>query len=314
VFFIFAFSNLSNQEDTAIPVEETEQETTYQYDVEAGYEYIEPISVDDMTMRVTTQIEKLTTDYEYLTVEEMDDQFIINFDITSIDNIKDAAALFKSIVNNLTISKANYLYIKDLNAHFYYKGEYLYTARLYNLFLIDVISLDQDGTFYDSQSNVSILFKTLKDPEFTFPNETIDYDGELPDSTNQYLMDYDTWYGDFDLFMSTIYDDYDAITNQYIEEGIEPTLETIRQLDYQTQQLSHRCDTFDEIKVDYYYEAFHQYFSRGCRFYLKGYEETLEGLENKSIDRIEYAYLDFNLGYYYFDMLFENEEVEISEV
>jgi len=161
--------NITNLFDSE-PVEEPVIEVGYGYEIENGYEYIEPISVDEMKMRVKAEIDKQTTDYEYLTVEEKGDQFEINFDITSIDNVNDAATLFKSIVNNLTISKANYSYIKDLSAHFYYNGEYLYTARLYNLFLIDVISLEQDGYFYDSNSNMTVLFKTLSETNFEFPS------------------------------------------------------------------------------------------------------------------------------------------------
>jgi len=112
--------------------------------------------------------------------------------------------------------------------------------------------------------------------------------------------------------MTEIYDEYDIVSNQFIEDGIEPTLETIRKLDYLKQQLTNRCDTFDELEADHIYESFHQYFSRGCRFYVRAYDITLDGLKNKSIDRIEYGYLDFNIGYDYFEQIFTEDEVEAS--
>jgi len=279
----------------------------YSYDIEPGYEYIEPISVDDMTKRLEVQIKKVTESYEYLTLDVIDDQFIVNFDITNVSDRDNAIRMFKQIVSYLHSSEANYPYIKDINVHYYYEGEYLYSARLYNLYLKEMINIGDDGVFYDYQSNLSVLFKTI-DEGFEFPETTIDYDQALPESAEKYLVDYEEWYGDFDVVSNEVYDEYDRISNAFINDSVEPTQDDIRNLDYLTQKFETRCDAFNQIEVDTYYEVFHQYFSRGCKFYLRAYENNLDGLKNLSVERIEYSYLDYNIAYDYFNQIFDNEE------
>ena len=306
VVLIGLFSmNWSNVIDTEY--EQDIQSEEYTYEIEPGYEYIEPISVDDMTKRLEVQINKVTDSYEYLTLEEIDDQFIVNFDITNVSDRKEAIRVFKQIVNNLRFSEMNYPYIKDLNVHYYSNGEYLYSARFYNLFLKGMNSIETDGVFYDYQSNLSVLFGTL-DEGFEFPETLIDYDQPLPESAEKYLVDYDEWYGDFDVISQEIYREFDDVSNRFIEEGLEPTQDEIKNLDYLIRQYSYRCTTFDQIEVDTYYEVFHQYFSRACQYYVRAYKNNLDGLMHLSVDRIEYSYLDYNIAYDYFNQIFEYEE------
>lgn len=304
LFFVFGLIgvNIFNIDNT---VEDIPEE--YTYEIEQGYEYIEPITVDDMTKRLEVQIRKVTDNYEYLTLDELDDQFIVNFDITNVSDRKEAIRVFKQIVNNLRFSEMNYPYIKDLNVHYYSNGEYLYSARFYNLYLKGMNSIESDGVFYDYQSNLSVLFKTL-DEGFEFPETTIDYDQPLPASAEKYLVDYEEWYGDFDVLSQEIYDEFDTVSNRFIEEGIEPTQDEIKNLDYLIRQFSYRCKTFDQIETDVYYEVFHQYFSRACQYYVRAYKNNLDGLMHQSIDRIEYSYLDYNIAYDYFNQIFESEE------
>lgn len=304
LFFVFGLIgvNMFNIDNT---VEEIPEE--YTYEIEPGYEYIEPITVDDMTKRLEVQIRKVTDSFEYLTLDEFDDQFIVNFDITNVSDRKEAIRVFKQIVSNLRFSEMNYPYIKDLNVHYYSNGEYLYSARFYNLFLKGMNSIETDGVFYDYQSNVSVLFETL-DEGFEFPETTIDYDQPLPASAEKYLVDYEEWYGDFDVISNEIYDAFDEISNRFIEDGIIPTQDEIKNLDYLTRQFNYRCTTFDQIETDTYYEVFHQYFSRACQYYVRAYKNNLDGLMHKSIDRIEYSYLDYNIAYDYFNQIFESEE------
>lgn len=303
--------NWSNIVDTEY--EQDIQPEEYTYEIEPGYEYIEPITIDDMTKRLEVQIRKVTDSYEYLTLDEQDDQFIVNFDITNVSDRKEAIRVFKQIVSNLRFSEMNYPYIKDLNVHYYSNGEYLYTARFYNLFLKGMNSIETDGVFYDYQSNLSVLFKTL-DEGFEFPETTIDYDQPLTESAEKYIVDYEEWYGDFDVISNEIYDEFDIISNRFIEEGIEPTQDEIKNLDYLIRQFNYRCTTFDQIETDVYYEVFHQYFSRGCQYYVRAYKNNLDGLMHLSVDRIEYSYLDYNIAYDYFHQIFEyEEEIEGSD-
>ena len=304
VCFVFGLLgiNMFNIDKT---VEDIPEE--YTYEIEPGYEYIEPITIDDMTKRLEVQISKVTDSFEYLTLDEFDNQFIVNFDITNVSDRKEAIRVFKQIVNNLRFSEMNYPYIKDLNVHYYSNGEYLYSARFYNLYLKGMNSIETDGVFYDYQSNVSVLFETLGDG-YEFPETTIDYDQPLPESAEKYLVDYEEWYGDFDVLSQEIYDEFDTVSNRFIEEGIEPTQDEIKNLDYLIRQFSYRCKTFDQIETDVYYEVFHQYFSRGCQYYVRAYKNNLDGLMHLSIDRIKYSYLDYNIAYDYFNQIFEYEE------
>jgi len=304
LFFVFGLIGV-NMVNMDKMVEDLPEE--YTYEIEAGYEYIEPISVDDMTKRLEVQILKVTDAYEYLTLDVLDDQFIVNFDITNISDRKEAIRVFKQIVNNLRFSELNYPYVKDLNVHYYSNGEYLYSARFYNLYLKGMNSIESDGVFYDYQSNVSVLFETLGDG-YEFPETFIDYDQPLPESAEKYLVDYDEWYGDFDVLSQEIYDEFDTVSNRFIEEGVEPTQDEIKNLDYLIRQFSYRCTTFDQIETDVYYEVFHQYFSRGCQYYVRAYKNNLDGLMHLSVDRIEYSYLDYNIAYDYFQQIFEYEE------
>jgi len=290
-------------------------EEGYEYEIEPGYEYIEPVALEDMQARLENVIGQSTSNFEYLILEEMDDQFIVDVDITDIDNVDDAVYLFNELVESIYETDSIYLYIKDFKVHYYYEGEYLYSARLYNLFLKDVILIETDATFYDSRSNISTLMYKIMYEDFTFDNKLVDYDQANTASEQAYFDEYDEWYGNFDVLMSDLYDNFTLLSDAYLEDGIEPTDDEIISLENLTIELQNKCDAFDKIVPDENYVVFHQYVSRGCQFYLKGYMIAIEGFKNKSVDRVDYAYIDLNLGYYYFDLLWGEEEDEIgSEV
>lgn len=276
----------------------------YTYEIEPGYEYIEPITAEDIQFRLDSQIQKVTDAYEYSYIEEVNDQFIIDIDIMSTNDRKEAAGMFTKLVNYLYHSKANYPYIKSLNVHFYYDDNYLYTARLHNLFLKEVIKLNTDGSFYDAQSNVSVLFKTLNEG-YTFPIEMVDYSQTLPSSAEKYLSDYYNWYGDFDEIGQELFDQLDIASVNYIEEGKKPTTTDLQVIESLLRKFKNRCALFDRIETDEYYEVFHQYFSRGCQYYVRAYSNNLDGIKNSSVDRIEYSYLDYNLAHDYFNQIFD---------
>jgi len=298
---IIAF-NLIN---TKYTVEEESEE--YTYEVEPGYEYIKPIKVDEMTNRIEIQIRKATENYENITAQEINDQFIISFDIHEVSYRDEAIQVFKQIVSNILSSNINYPYIKDLNVHYYNKGDYLYSARFYNIFLKEMNHIETDGEFYDYQSNLSVLFKTL-DAGFKFPDSKIDYNEQLTESAEKYLVDYDEWYGDFDVLSQEIYQEFDDVSNRFIDDKIEPTQDEIKNLEYLIRQYSYRCTSFNRIETDVYYEVFHQYFSRGCQYYIRAYKHNLDGLKNLNIDRIMYSYLDYNIAYDYFEQIFGYED------
>lgn len=289
-------------------------EVVYEYEIEPGYEYIEPVTLDDMQARIENVISLSTSNYEYLILEEMDDQYIVDVDITDIDNVDDAVNLFVELVESISATDSVYLYIKDFKVHYYYEGEYLYSARLYNLFLKDVILIETDATFYDSRTNISTLMYKILYEDFTFDNKEVDNDQTNTASEQIYFDEYDEWYGNFDILMSDLYDEFTLLSDAYLEEGIEPTDDEIKILENLTNELENKCVAFDEINPDENYVVFHQYVSRGCNFYLKGYTIAIEGFKNKSVDRVDYAYIDLNLGYYYFDILWGDEEEAASDV
>ncbi|MDP3445405.1 MAG: hypothetical protein Q8T08_21310, partial [Ignavibacteria bacterium] len=164
---------------------------------------------------------------------------------------------------------------------------------------------------YDAQSDVSILFKTLNEG-YTFPKEMVDYDKPLPESAENYLNDYNNWYGDFDEIGQKLYEQLDTASNRFIDENIEPTSTEIITIESLIRKFKNRCTSFDQIETDEYYEVFHQYFSRGCQYYVRAYSINLEGLKNSSKDRIEYSYLDYNIAYDYFNQIFDYEEDEVG--
>lgn len=279
----------------------------YSYAIEPGYEYIEPITTKDIQSRFEAQIQKITDQYEIAYIEEVNEKFIIEIDIMVTDDRKEAVEIFTKLVNYLYVSKANYPYIKSLSMHYYFDNEYLYSARLHNLFLKEVIKLETDGTFYDAQSDVSILFRTLKEG-YTFPKVMVEYDKPLPESAENYLKDYNNWYGDFDEIGLELFEQLDKVSNRYIDENIKPTTAEIVTIESLIRKFKNRCTAFDQLETDEYYEVFHQYFSRGCQYYVRAYSINLEGLKNSSKDRIVYSYLDYNIAYDYFNQIFDYED------
>lgn len=302
VLFILGRLYLSNLLD-----ENSIKQDNYSYEIEPGYEYIEPITADEIQSRVEAQVQKITDMYEFAYIEEVNDQFILDINIMEITNQDDAVEMFTKLVNSLYLSKANYPYIKSLYVHYYSNDDYLYTARLHNLYLKEVIKLDTDGSFYDAKSNVSVLFRTLK-AGYTFPESMVDYDETLPESAEKYLEDYNDWYGDFDEIGQELYTQLDTVSNSYIDKGVYPSTTDLQMIESLIGKFKTRCRTFDQIETDPYYEVFHQYFSRGCQFYLRAYQINLEGLKNSSVDRIEYSYLDYNIAYDYFNQIFGYDE------
>lgn len=290
------------------PTEEPVIEVGYEFEIEPGYEYLEPISLEDIQEKVNYKISDWTSDFEYLTLEEVNGQYTVDFDITNINNVDDAIDIFKKIVRHVYKDDTLYPYIKDFRTHFYFEGEYLYSTRLYNLFLKEMMDIDKDSSFYDRRSDTSVRLWTIINDEYEFP-PTDEITDEIYQSEQLYLDAYAEWYGDLDVIMNDLYDTFIALSDNYIDNGIEPTLKEIRDMDYLNQRLQSKCESFDEITPAITYDVFHHYFSRGCHFYIKAYTIALDGFRNKSVDRVDYAYIDLDLAYYYFDQIFEDEEV-----
>lgn len=302
------FSNFNTEE----PTDEPTVDVGYEFEIEPGYEYLEPISLEDMQEKVNYRISDWTSDFEYLSLEEENGQFIVDFDITNINNVDGAINIFKKIVKHVYEDETLYPYIKDFRAHFYYEGEYKYSARLYNLFLKDVMNIEKDSSFYDRRSDSSVRIWTIIYRAYEFPKTATPID-VISESEQEYLDAYSEWYGDFDVIMDDLYDTFITLSDNFIDNGIEPTDKEIRNMDYLIQRLQNKCDSFDEITPALTYDVFHHYFSRGCRFYQKGYTIGLEGFRHKNVDRVDYAYIDLDLAYYYFDQIFEDDDVDVSE-
>ena len=314
IFTTFVVLQLWNMSDMTPYIRESIEsnppvEESYEYVIEPGYEAIEVISEEEMQSRIETHVSRYTEDYDYITVTEEDDQFYVNFDINKIGDRFEAGKLFKSIVGSISRDYDTYAYVKDLNAHFYNEGTYLYSTRLYNLFLVDVISLNKDGEFYDERSNLNINFKTSQDTNFEFPAEREDWI-DNPESTEEFVSAYERWYNQFAPFSTEIDDAFDLVNMHYIDEGIEPTVTEIRELSALTEEYGNYCKTIDEFNSNYYFEVFHQDLKRGCAFIHKSYVINIDGLKNRSVDRIRYSFLDYNLGRdYFYDLYTDDEEV-----
>jgi len=299
--FIFGFNWFGSE------IENDNSNGSYSFEIEPGYENISLINKDEMTKRLNAQIRKVTESYENLTLVEVNKQYSIDFDITNISKRDTAIRMFKQVVSYLYSSETSYPYIKDISVHYYYEGEYLYSARLYNLYLKEFVNIDDDGVFFDYSSNMGVLLKSLKEG-YVFPEERVDYNQTLPDSTEKYVLSYEEWYGDFFDVSNEVFDEFDRISNLFMDKSIEPSLDELRNLEFLSQKFERKCELFNLIEVDVYYEVFHQYFSRGCQFYVRAYKHNLDGLRNLNIDRIKYSYIDYNIAYEYFEQIFEYEE------
>ena len=58
-------------------------------------------------------------------------------------------------------------------------------------------------------------------------------------------------------------------------------------------------------------QVFHQGFYRACQFNHKSYVINLDGLKNKSVSRIQYSFIDYNLSYDWYTKVFEVDNEDI---
>ncbi|MDP3445404.1 MAG: hypothetical protein Q8T08_21305, partial [Ignavibacteria bacterium] len=112
----------------------------YEFEIEPGYGFVSPISVLEMTSRMNKAISSVTEDYANLVVEDNYAQFFIEMDIHTTDDFRDAADTFRKLVDVLYTSDKYYSYIQDFQVHFYHNDQYVYSARILNIFLKEEVS------------------------------------------------------------------------------------------------------------------------------------------------------------------------------
>jgi len=287
-----------------IELPDTRNKGQYEFEIEPGYGFVSPISVLEMTSRINNVISSVTEDYENLVLVDNYTQFNVNVDINTTDNFRDAEDIFRKLVDVIYTSDKYYSYLTDFHVHFYHNDEYVYSARILNMFLIEEISLDNDGTFYDVKSNTTVLFKTLIDKKFTFNNKLFN-EFSLNSSSEKYKEAHDEWYLNLADILSRTYNAFDLVNIRFINRGINPEKVNIVNLENRINDLKKQCKELDRIEPDFYHEAFYNYSQKGCYFYIKSFELNLDGLENLSKERIEYSYTANNVGYTYIYGIYE---------
>ena len=287
-----------------IELPDTRNKDGYEFEIEPGYGFVSPISVLEMTSRINNVISSVTEDYDNLVLVENYTQFNVNVDINTTDNFRDAEDTFRKLVDVLYTSDKYYSYLTDFHVHFYHNDEYVYSARILNIFLTEEISLDNDGTFYDVKSNTTVLFKTLLDNKFTFNNKLFN-EFNLNSSSEKYKEEHDEWYLNFADTLSRTYNAFDLVNLRFINRGINPEKINIENLENRIKDLNNQCKELNRIKPDFYHEAFYNYSQKGCYFYIKSFKLNLDGLKKLSQERIEYSYIANNAGYTYIYGIYE---------
>jgi hypothetical protein len=270
----------------------------YEFEIEPGYGFVSPISVLEMTGRMNKAISSVTEDYENLVVEDNYSQFFVEVDIYTTDDFRDAEETFRKLVDVLYTSDKYYSYIQDFQVHFYHNDQYVYSTRILNIFLIEEVSLNNDGTFYDAKSNTIVFFKTLEDKNFSFSDKRFN-ENNLDSKSENYIKAFNKWYQNFDQVLSRTYDAFDIVEIRFTNRGINPEMTELVNLGYKINDLKNQCKELNKLKPDFYHEVYYQYSQKGCQYYVRAFEINLDGLNNRSIERIQYSYIANNVGYSY---------------
>lgn len=284
----------------------------YNFEIEQGYETLETITSEEMQDRLTKHLKEFELSLGNIDINPIDQQFIINIEVYVNRDRFLVGYVTRSIVDNMTRDYDTYAYTKELNIDFIDVDEVFAQTRLYNLFLIDVVDLEKDGVYYDKENDMTVLFKTSQERNFDFTT-VLEELGKDPESTTRYPQAYEEWNKEFLVITDNLYQNFNEANLQFGDEGIEPSVSELRDLDYLTQQLGSKCESFKKMSPNYYYEVFHQGFSRACQFIHKAYVNNLDGLKNKSVDRIEYSFIDYNLAYDWLTKLFELSDEEVGD-
>ena len=284
----------------------------YNFEIEQGYETLETITSEEMQDRLTKHLKEFELSLGNIDINPIDQQFIINIEVYVKRDRFLVGYVTRSIVDNMTRDYDTYAYTKELNIDFIDVDEVFAQTRLYNLFLIDVVDLEKDGVYYDKENDMTVLFKTSQERNFDFTTVHEEL-GKDPESTTRYPQAYEEWNKEFLVITDNLYQNFNEANLQFGDEGIEPSVSELRDLDYLTQQLGSKCESFKKMSPNYYYEVFHQGFSRACQFIHKAYVNNLDGLKNESVDRIEYSFIDYNLAYDWLTKLFELSDEEVGD-
>jgi len=287
-----------------IELPDSRKKERYEFEIEPGYGFVSPISILEMTSRMNKAISSVTEDYVNLEVVDNYYQFFVNVDIKTTNDFRDAEDTFRKLVDVLYTTDKYYSYLTDFHVHFYHNDDYVYSARILNIFLTEEISLDNDGTFYDVKSNTTVLFKILLDKKFTFNNKLFN-EFNLNSSSEKYKEEHNEWYLSFVDTLSRTYNAFDLVNLRFINRGINPEKINIENLENRIKDLNNQCKELNRIKPDFYHEAFYNYSQKGCYFYIKSFELNLDGLKKLSQERIEYSYTANNAGYSYIYGIYE---------
>lgn len=287
-----------------IKLPETRKKERYEFEIEPGYEYVSYISALEMTSRMNKAISSVTDSYENLKVVENYYQFYVTVDIQTTDNFRDAEETFRKLIDVLYTSDKYYSYLTEFQVNFYHNDQYVHRANIMNMFLINEVSLNNDATFYDVKSNTIVFFKTLDNQNFTFIDKKYD-ENNLDFASESYIKSFKKWYQDFDRILFKTYDAFDIVELRFMNRGIKPEMTELVNLGFKINDLKNHCDELNQLKPDFYHEVYYQYSQKGCQYYVKAFEISLDGLRNYSVERIEYSYSSNNIGYSYLYKIYE---------
>lgn len=281
-----------------IELPDTRKKERYEFEIEPGYGFVSPISVLEMTSRMNKAISSVTEDYTNLEVVDFYSQFSVSVDINITDDFRDAEYLFRELVDVLYTTDKYYSYLIDFQVHFYHNNEHFYSTRILNIFLTEEVSLNNDGTFYDVKSNTIVFFKTLEDKNFSFEDKKYD-ENNLDLITKSYVKSFNKWYQNFQQALFKVDDAIGIVNIRFMNRDINPEKTDLLNLEVKINDLNNQCNELKKLEPDFYHVVEYQYSLKGCEYYVRAYMTNLDGLNNRSVKRVEYSYIANNIGYMY---------------
>lgn len=283
-------------------------------EIESEYETLETLTEEEIISRIRNHFEMINVGIFNIEVKPVDNRFIVNLEVVLLKDRFEVGYLTKIIVDKISRENDTNVYIQELNVRFLNVGEVFAKTSLYNLYLVDVVDLENDGEYYDKQSGMTVLFKTSQDRffDFTLDNEELDMDTE---THTIYVQEFEEWNNEFMSLMDKLYNQFNDANHKFDDDRYRPSDSVIQELDFLTQQLGSSCESFNNLKPSYNYEVFNQGFNQACQFFHKSYVKNLDGLKNKSVKEIQDSFIDYQIGYDWISKIYNalDEDVESSD-
>lgn len=279
-------------------------------EIKSKNETPETLTNEEITSRIRKHFEMINVGIFNIEVTPIDNRFIVNLEIVLLKDRFEVGYLTRIIVDKISRENDTNIYIKELNMSFLNVGEVFSKTSLYNLYLLDVVDLENDGEYYDKQSGMKVLFKTSQDRyfDFTMDKEKLD---KNTDTHVLYVQAFEEWNNEFISIMNELYNQFNDANLKFSKDRNRPSESVIQELDFLTQQLGSSCESFNNLKPSYNYEVFNQGFRQACEFFHKSYVKNLDGLKNKSVEKIQDSFIDYQIGYDWISKIYSASDEEI---